>query len=142
MNKNENPLVTIYITNFNYGKYIRTAIESVLKQTLTDFELIIIDDGSHKLSDILLGLNFFFKYLKNDGIFVIEDYMHPNYYETNRDIDHIFIDELLQNLREKKTFSSSKISFHDQKYLIEKIKEINTFKGNLRDSDICFIKNS
>ena len=28
--------------------------------------------------------------------------MHPNYYETNRDIDHIFIDELLQNLREKK----------------------------------------
>jgi glycosyltransferase involved in cell wall biosynthesis len=41
-----NPLVTIYITNYNYGKFIRKSIESALEQTLHDFELIIIDDGS------------------------------------------------------------------------------------------------
>src|SRR5688500_2839903 len=40
------PLVTIYITNYNYGKFIRKSIESALEQTLHDFELIIIDDGS------------------------------------------------------------------------------------------------
>ncbi len=40
------PLITVYITNYNYENYIRTAIESVLNQTLKDFELIIIDDGS------------------------------------------------------------------------------------------------
>jgi len=40
------PLVTVYITNFNYGKYIKQAIESLLNQTLQNFELIIIDDGS------------------------------------------------------------------------------------------------
>lgn len=40
------PLVTVYITNYNYGKFITTAIESVLNQTLQEFELIIIDDGS------------------------------------------------------------------------------------------------
>lgn len=40
------PLVTVYITNFNYAKYIKQSIESVLLQTLQDFELIIIDDGS------------------------------------------------------------------------------------------------
>ena len=40
------PLVSIYITNYNYEKYIRQSIESVRAQTLQDFELIIIDDGS------------------------------------------------------------------------------------------------
>ena len=40
------PLVTVYITNYNYGKFIRAAIESLLNQSFQDFELIIIDDGS------------------------------------------------------------------------------------------------
>ncbi len=43
---NNEVLVTIYITNYNYGKYIRQSIESVLSQTEQDFELLIIDDGS------------------------------------------------------------------------------------------------
>ncbi|NRB52432.1 MAG: glycosyltransferase [Saprospiraceae bacterium] len=38
--------ITVYITNYNYGKYIRKAVESVLHQTMQDFELLIIDDGS------------------------------------------------------------------------------------------------
>ena len=40
------PLVTVYVTNYNYGHYIEIAIESVLSQSMRDFELIIIDDGS------------------------------------------------------------------------------------------------
>jgi len=40
------PLVTVYITNFNYGRFIQKAIESVINQTFHDFEIIIIDDGS------------------------------------------------------------------------------------------------
>jgi CMP-N-acetylneuraminic acid synthetase len=39
-------MVTVYITNYNYGKYIKKAIESVFQQTFQDYELIIIDDGS------------------------------------------------------------------------------------------------
>jgi len=42
----QSPLITIYITNYNYGKYIKQAIDSVLNQTFQDFELLIIDDGS------------------------------------------------------------------------------------------------
>lgn len=42
----KNPLITVYITNYNYGAYLKQAVDSVLNQTLQDFELIIIDDGS------------------------------------------------------------------------------------------------
>lgn len=40
------PKVTVYVTSHNYGRFIRQAIDSVLAQTMTDFELIVIDDGS------------------------------------------------------------------------------------------------
>lgn len=41
-----NPKITVYITSYNYEKYIEKAIQSVLHQTLQDFELLIFDDGS------------------------------------------------------------------------------------------------
>lgn len=34
------------VTCFNYGRYLKEAIESVLQQTWKDFELIVIDGGS------------------------------------------------------------------------------------------------
>lgn len=39
-------LISIVMPCFNGMKYIRRSIESVLKQTINDFELIIVDDGS------------------------------------------------------------------------------------------------
>jgi glycosyltransferase involved in cell wall biosynthesis len=39
-------LISVYITNHNYDKYLKQSIESVLDQTFQDFELLIIDDGS------------------------------------------------------------------------------------------------
>lgn len=51
---NSLPLVTIYITNYNYGKYLEKAIESVLKQTYKNIEIYIIDDGSTDNSRTIL----------------------------------------------------------------------------------------
>ena len=46
MSQADTPLVSVCIPLYNSGLYIREAIESVLSQTLTDWELIITDDGS------------------------------------------------------------------------------------------------
>src|SRR4026207_904759 len=40
------PLVSIIIPVYNAEKYIEQTIRSVLKQTLEDFEIIILNDGS------------------------------------------------------------------------------------------------
>ena len=38
--------VTVYIPSYNYGRYLDRAIQSVLKQSMEDLDLIIFDDGS------------------------------------------------------------------------------------------------
>jgi len=45
MTKN-NPTVSVLMSAYNTEKYIDQAIESILNQTFTDFEFIIINDGS------------------------------------------------------------------------------------------------
>ena len=40
------PKISVIIPLYNHEKYIREAVYSVLEQTVSDFELIIIDDGS------------------------------------------------------------------------------------------------
>jgi len=40
------PKVTIFMAVYNGERYIRQAIDSALKQTFRDFELLVVDDGS------------------------------------------------------------------------------------------------
>src|SRR5215510_8500706 len=42
----ETSKVTVIFTSYNHAKYLRDAIDSVLNQTYSDFELIIWDDAS------------------------------------------------------------------------------------------------
>jgi glycosyltransferase involved in cell wall biosynthesis len=40
------PRITVYVPSRNYGRFLGDAIESVLRQSVDDWELIVIDDGS------------------------------------------------------------------------------------------------
>jgi glycosyltransferase involved in cell wall biosynthesis len=52
--KIENPLVSVIIPTYNRGWTLKEAIDSVLAQDFTDFELIVVDDGSNdNTQDIL-----------------------------------------------------------------------------------------
>lgn len=43
---NKAVFVSVIVTSFNYDKYLRTALNSLLGQSYQNFEVIIVDDGS------------------------------------------------------------------------------------------------
>src|SRR5690349_8368887 len=57
------PAISIIIPVYNAEKYIDETIQYVLKQTFTDWELIVVNDGSTDLTDKILD-----KYSYNEKI--------------------------------------------------------------------------
>ena len=46
MDENKEPFLTVFSPNFNNERYISETIESIINQTYSNFEYLIIDDGS------------------------------------------------------------------------------------------------
>lgn len=40
------PIVSVVVTCYNYGKFVAGCLDSLQKQTFSDFEVIVVDDGS------------------------------------------------------------------------------------------------
>src|SRR5260370_40785973 len=56
MHRDVQPLVSIVVNNFNYGRFIGAAIDSALAQSYTRVEIIVVDDGSTDNSrDVISG---------------------------------------------------------------------------------------
>ena len=153
------PLSTVYcldinLTNFKFiSKNIKVFGLDVSKKSMinkfyqkikisqeTEHFDIIIDDGSHKLSDIIISLNIFFRNLKSGGFYVLEDFKFPNYYPHLYDCSEKKIDEILSCLKNKKKFNSNILSDQMIQYLLNFTGDVFQHKGLLENSDIAFIK--
>ena len=65
------PRVSVLMTVYNSEKYLVKAIESILTQTYTDFEFLIIDDASTDTSAQIIA-----KYAQKDSRIKYEILVH------------------------------------------------------------------
>jgi hypothetical protein len=137
--------ITFFFCDTTSKNNLKKLTKFLIKKNITSFD-IIIDDGSHILSDILKNFIFFFKFLKSKGIYVIEDYRHPNYFSyLNDKKNHFLVDQVLNFIKKKQIFKSTILKKRQIKYLINNINKIITYKGSCitknrgNISDIAFI---
>ena len=138
----------INISNFKYhSKKIKVfALDAYNKQAVEFFLIknninvnknffdIIIDDGSHILTDILKGFKLFFSLLRSNGFYIVEDYKFDNSNNKNE----ITIDNLKKKIFYKKKFKSGILDCKFQLKIFNEIKKIYSYKGNLEGSRIIF----
>ncbi len=110
-------------------------------QNIKSFD-IIIDDGSHILSDQLKAIDYFFKYLNNDGYYVIEDYRFSEYITHLKDTDDPCIREFFEILKKNINKDFKFVSKETLENLKKNSSNIFEYKGNQKISGIAFIKKS
>jgi predicted O-methyltransferase YrrM len=101
---------------------------------------IIIDDGSHILSDQLKAIDYFFKYLNKDGYYVIEDYRFSEYIPHLKDTDDPCVREFFEILKKNNKKDFKFISAETFENLKKNSPNIFEYKGNKKLSSIAFIK--
>ena len=101
---------------------------------------IIIDDGSHILSDQLNAFNIFFKFVPLDGYYIIEEYKFPEYFEhLNNTIDPTF-SEIINDIKNNKNINVNLFNNETSNLLKSENLKIFEYSGEQKISDIVFFK--
>ena len=127
MNSSDKKMMLNFLAKINFFKSIK------------NFD-IIIDDGSHILSDQLKALNFFYRYVGSEGFYIIEDYKFPKYFNHLNDVNDIKINELIEKINKKEIINSKLISQDTLKDIAANTKNIYEHKGNTEISDVAFFE--
>jgi len=141
--------VIIYGIDINEERFKRSNIESnnikifigdqsdkkFLQQFSSENFDLIIDDGSHRMSHQQISLKILFKFLRDGGVYVIEDLhtsMHSHFFDSKNETPTL---EMLLSLQKKEKYMSNYINNDEYQYLINNIGLIEFHENNT----ICFI---
>ena len=109
---NKKPAFSVIIPTYNRADFLPRAIQSILKQTFRDFELIIVDDGSTDNTEEVVGgisnarVRYF--YQQNRGVSAARNFgatLSKGQYTTFLDSDDEVLPEWLQHFAD---------AFHEQ----------------------------
>jgi glycosyltransferase involved in cell wall biosynthesis len=73
MDKNIKPLVSIIMATYNWSRFIEESIYSIVNQSYTNRELIIVNDASNDNTKEIIS-----KFLHNERIYLIENQINLN----------------------------------------------------------------
>ena len=132
--------INVFGTDAIKEKNYRSFLNKIGTSDKSEFFDIIIDDGSHKLDDILKALKFYFNHLKSNGYYIIEDYKLPNFFKHLDNVKEPKIDKIINLIKKKKFFKSKILSKNFQSVIFNKIKLIKSYHGLSKYSDIFFLK--
>ncbi len=146
--------IDINISNFKYAskkikvydldiankKKVNNFLRKTIRSKNEKFFDIIIDDGSHKLNDILTSLNILFKYVKNNGYYIIEDYKFPNFFDHLNDKDESTIDILIDKIKSNKRINSNILDNDTIEKLTNEKVSIFSYQGTSEGAAVAFIK--
>lgn len=130
------PLITVYIPCHNYGRYLQRAIESVLRQTYENWELLIFNENSKDNTEEIINLfrgDDRIKDFKTSGIGLINvanlaiQNAHGEYI-IRLDADDIFDDDILLVLSTRLTRKPEVAFVFPDYYLIDEYDEITSLE--------------
>ncbi|WP_299008262.1 glycosyltransferase family A protein [uncultured Shewanella sp.] len=124
---NSNKLISIIMTNYGYSDYVEVSIKSILEQSYSNFELIIIDDKSDSLS--YYKLNSLIERINDPRITLIQSKENGGTYKSKNIGMSIAKGELI-------TFQDSDDYSHPDRLVIQKnnIEENNKIANTVK----CF----
>lgn len=134
-------LISVIIPAYNVEKYLRQCLESVLNQTYTNYEVIMVDDGSTDSSGMICD-----EYAEKDSRFFVihkENGGLSNARNTGYDASHgeyiYFMDSddwientTLEKLIQKASYTNSDFIFFDGKSFDDSDKRYNVKQGYIR----------
>ena len=113
-----NPKISVIVPVYNVELYLRRCIDSILAQTFTDFELLLVDDGSTDRSGEICD-----DYARKDmRVGVFHNKNHGVAYTRQFGLEHVTAEYF--------AFVDSD-DFIDQQYLFLLFKEINSSQSDM-----------